>query len=98
MLQNGMKSIQLLLNEFILKFELENVSNSAYTQARANLKYTAFIELNQKAVVNVMYRDDDIKLYKDMRVLAIDGSKILLPESDEITQEFGQISYEPRPS
>ena len=48
-----MKSIQLILNEFTSIFDLETVSNSAFTQARANLNYTAFIELNQKAVCNV---------------------------------------------
>ncbi|MBU8849191.1 MAG: IS4 family transposase, partial [Desulfobacterales bacterium] len=93
MLQKSMKSIQLILNEFTLNFGLESVSNSAYTQARANLKYTAFIELNQKAVVDVMYSDNNIKFYKGMRVLAIDGSKFLLPDTAEITKEFGQISY-----
>ena len=69
-----MKSIQLILNEFTSIFDLETVSNSAFTQARANLNYTAFIELNQKAVVDVMYSDDLIKLYKGMRVMGIDGS------------------------
>ena len=92
-LQKSMKSIQLILNEFTSNFSLETISNSAYTQARANLKYTAFIELNQKAVVDVMYKDDNIKLYKAMRVIGIDGSKILLPDSAEIKKEFGEISY-----
>lgn len=88
-----MKSIQLILNEFTSIFDLETVSNSAFTQARANLNYTAFIELNEKAVVDVMYSDDNIKLYKGMRVMGIDGSKILLPDTTDITNEFGQISY-----
>ena len=37
-------------------------------------RYTA--EFSQKAIVD----DNDIKLYKGMRVLTIDGSKVLLPE------------------
>lgn len=92
-LRKSVKSLQLILNEFTLNFNLEPVTNSAFTFARANLKYTAFIELNQKAVVDVMYSDDNIKLYKGMRVMGIDGSKILLPDRAEITEEFGQISY-----
>jgi len=84
-LKKSMKSIQLILNEFTSIFDLETVSNSAFTQARANLKYTAFIELNQKAVVDVMYSDDNIQLYKGMRVMGIDGSKILLPDTTDIT-------------
>jgi len=40
------------------------VTTGTFTQARANLRYTALIELNQKAVVDVMYSDNNIKLYK----------------------------------
>ena len=32
-----------------------------------------------------MYSDDNIKLYKGMRVMGIDGSKILLPDTTDIT-------------
>ena len=93
LLQKSMKSLQLILNEFTSTFNWESVTNSAFTQARRNLSHTAFIELNQKAVIDVMYSDDNIKLYKGMRVMGIDGSKIILPDSSDITQEFGQISY-----
>jgi hypothetical protein len=92
-LQKSLKSLQLRMNEFMLLLGRETATNSAFTQARANLKYTAFIELNQKAVVDVMYRDEEFKRYKGMRVLGIDGSKILLPTTPDIIEEFGQISY-----
>ncbi len=49
-----MKSIQLILNEFTSIFDLGTINNSAFIQARTNLNYTAFIELNQKAVVDVI--------------------------------------------
>ena len=94
-LQKSVKSLQLILNELTLSlgFDSLTVTNSAYTQARANLRHTAFIELNQKAVVDVMYCDNNIKRYKGMRVLGIDGSKIRLPSTEDIKKEFGQISY-----
>lgn len=92
-IRKSLKSLQLILNEFALDFGINPVSSSAFTQARANLSHTAFIELNQKAVVDVMYRDDDIIRYKGMRVLGIDGSKILLPNSQSIKETFGEISY-----
>lgn len=93
-LQKSMKSAQLLLNEMFMELNMEvTTSNSAFTQARAKLKHTAFIELNQVAVVDVMYDTDDYKRYKGMRVLAVDGSKVRLPETKEVTKEFGQISY-----
>ena len=93
LLQKSLKSLQLVLNEFFEKLNIEPATAGAFTQARANLRYTALIELNQKAVVDVMYRDDDIKRYKDMRVLGIDGSKVLLPQHDSVIKEFGEISY-----
>lgn len=94
MLQKGLKSLQLRLNEFVLSFDNnESTSNSAFTQARANLDYKAFIELNQKSIVDVMYRDNNIKTYKGMRVLGIDGSKIILPSSKNIIDEFGEVPY-----
>lgn len=94
-LQKSLKSLQLRLNELTLSLGSDalTVTNSAYTQARANLRHTAFIELNKKAVVDVMYGDDNIKRYKGMRVLAVDGSKITLPNTPDIIKEFGQISY-----
>ncbi len=39
------------------------VTASAYSQARYKLKHTAFIELNQKAVVNTVYADDDYQRF-----------------------------------
>ena len=93
LLKKSLKSLQLTLNEFTSTFNRESVTNSAFTKARRNLSHTAFIALNQKAVVDVMYSDNNIKLYKGMRVMAIDGSKIILPDTLDITQEFGQISY-----
>jgi hypothetical protein len=93
LLQKGLKSLQLRLNELSLTLNQESVSNSAFTQARANLDYRAFIELNKKCVVDVMYSDNNIKTYKGMRVLGIDGSKIILPFTQNIINEFGDISY-----
>ena len=92
-LQKGLKSLQLRINELTSVLGGETLTNSALTQARANLKHTAFIELNRKAVVDVMYGDDDYKRYKDMRVLGIDGSKILLPSTPDIINQVGQFSY-----
>jgi len=92
-LKKSLKSLQLVLNELALEQDMPPVTASAFTQARANLHHTAFIELNQKAIVNVMYCDNNVKLYKGMRVIGIDGSKILLPQHKSIIKEFGEISY-----
>lgn len=94
LLQKGSRSLQLALNEFVhIKLPNITVTNGAYTKARKKFKHTAFIELNQLAVVDVMYGDGDFKTYKGHRVLGVDGSKILLPGSQDVIDEFGTIAY-----
>jgi len=85
------KSLQLVLNEWLGKLSLPLVSKSAYSQARQHLGHTAFIELNQKAIVEVCYGDDQYERYWGLRVVAIDGSKVILPDSADIQAEFGQV-------
>jgi hypothetical protein len=92
-LRKSMKSLQLMLNEVTGELGVESISNSAFSQRRAQLKHGAFIELNQKAIVKTMYGDGDYKRYKGLRLLAIDGSKVRLPETEEIRREFGAIEY-----
>ena len=55
---------------------LESVTAAAFSQARKRIRHTAFIELNEQAIVNVMYREGEYLRYQGFRVLAIDGSKI----------------------
>jgi len=85
--------MQLILNELSIELETEPVTAAAFTKARAKLKHTAFIELNREAVVGVCYGEGDYKRYKGFRVLGIDGSKLLLPDTFDVIKEFGKISY-----
>ena len=57
-LQKSVKSLQLRLNEWFDDLGCETVSNSAFTQARANLSHTAFIALNNRNV-EMFYEDGD---------------------------------------
>lgn len=81
--------MQLVLNEFCKKVNLPLVTSSALTQARSHLKHTAFIELNQEAIVKVCYQDNEYQRYKGFRLLGVDGSKVYLPNEEEIVLEFG---------
>jgi Transposase DDE domain len=92
-LRKSTKSLQCIVNETVVSLGMEEVSASAYSQARYKLKHTAFIELNQKAIVDVVYQDQDFKTFWGKRLLAIDGSKIRLPNTEEICAEFGTIAY-----
>jgi hypothetical protein len=90
-MQKTMKSLQLLLNEVFGQLDLDPATNSAFTQARHHLQHTAFIELNQKAIVAEYYHDETYQRYQGFRLLAIDGAKIRLPDSREIQEAFGTI-------
>jgi hypothetical protein len=68
LIQKSLKSMQLVLNEFCDKLQLPLVNSSAFTQARGNLNHTAFIELNQAAVVQVCYQEGDYQRYKGFRL------------------------------
>jgi hypothetical protein len=89
LIQKSAKSMQLVLNEFFKKLQLPLVTSSAFTQARRHLRHTAFIELNQKAIVEVCYADDDYARYQGFRVLGVDGSVVYLPRNPQVIAEFG---------
>ena len=82
-----------MVNEAMNWLDNDPVTASAFSQARYKFKHTAFIELNQKAMVDTMYKDDDYKKFLGFRILAVDGSKIRLPDNDDIREEFGTIAY-----
>jgi len=56
-LQNSINDMQLALDEDV------TITNSAYTQARAKLNYTAFEEFAQMAA-EIFYKDDEYETYK----------------------------------
>lgn len=88
--------MQLSLNAFIPKLgkRQATVDKSAYSKARRKLQPGAFIELNQVAVVTTMYEDSDYHTYQGLRLLAIDGSLVMLPENEETEQAFGAMVYD----
>lgn len=89
LIQKSAKSMQLVLNEMSHKLNMPLVTSSALTQARSHLKHTAFIELNQQAVVKTSYQEADYKRYQGFRLLGIDGSKIALPPTEAMVEAFG---------
>lgn len=89
LLKKSVKSIQLILNEFVLSENKDyTITAGAFTKARKKFKHTAFIELNED-ILETYYRDDNIKRYQGFRILAFDGSRITLPNTPEIKNEFG---------
>jgi hypothetical protein len=92
-LRKSVKCLQNVVNETMLWLDTDTVTASAFCQARYKLRHTAFIELNQQAVVEPMYADDDYQRFWGFRVLAVDGSKVMLPNNKETRAAFGTIMY-----
>ncbi len=93
MMRKSVKAVQNVVNEAMSYFNLPPVTASAYSQARYTLKHTAFIELNQTAIIEPVYSGDEYHKFWGFRVLAIDGSKIVLPNTEDVREEFGTIAY-----
>src|SRR3989338_3256761 len=66
----------------------KNITKSAYSQSRMKLKHEAFIELNN-LLIEEFYTDNYFKLWQEFRLLAVDGVKLQLPNSQSILQDFG---------
>ena len=83
-LQNNINDTQLALGKDV------TITNSAYTQARAKLNYTAFKEFAEIAR-DMFYEDGEYETYKGYKVLAIDGSVTTLPNTADVKKEFNPM-------
>lgn len=96
LLQKTVRSIQLHLHSFFeeLGQGTSGLTPSAWSQARLKLRSTAFVALNEAAVVQVVYRDPNhpaLQLWKGHRLVAIDSSLVRLPKEEALGQEFGWV-------
>lgn len=97
-LQKTVKSIQRHLHEFLNELAgdgvFEPVTSGAWTHARAKLKHTAFIELNQATVLPSVYGAEAqprLRCWRGHRLLGVDSSLLRLPRSPEMLATFGAV-------
>jgi len=95
-LQKTVKSIQRHLHEFLGELAgeamFEPVTAGAFTHARAKLKHTAFIELNQQVVLPMAAQQSQkLRRWRGHRLLGQDSSLIRLPDSPELGEHFGRM-------
>lgn len=86
------KSIQKELNHYYKliqsgEFDIQHVSQSAFTQARAKLKHTAFVELSDD-LVDEFYNEAPWMSWNGRRILSVDGSTIALPDSPSLREIY----------
>jgi len=86
------KSLGVEIGRYIKQIGIESgkYSKQAYSKARMKLSHKAYIELNEELVENY-YSDGEYKRYKGYRLIAVDGSKLRLPKTEEIIKAFGEV-------
>ena len=75
-------------------FNIREVTKGAFSQARAKLKPEAFKELNADAAA-VFYQDAPYQVWHGHRLLAVDGTRLMLPRHKSVIQEFGEHGFGP---
>lgn len=91
-MRKSVKSLQIVLNELFMDSHINTmVTNSAFTQARQKLSHTAFLALSQDIVAMQYENPKDLNLWNGYRLLGVDASQIILPNTKEIAAEFGTI-------
>lgn len=87
------RSVQRGLDEFFTKlnssdYTIREAGKSAFSQARAKLSEQGFVRLNTVAV-NTFYDQCEYYAWYCHRVLAVDGTRLLLPNHTTVKEEFG---------
>jgi len=82
------KSLQIELFRFAKIGKVKEVSKQAFSKARRKLDPIVFVLMNQK-LIQEFYTDNEIKTFRGLRVLAVDGSTVQLPLSDELINYYG---------
>ena len=76
------------------EFNIRAATKSAFTKSRAKLKYEAFIELNDN-VNQTFYSEAPYLAWNQMRLLSVDGTRLVLPNHKSVIEEFGEHSFGP---
>lgn len=98
-LQSRLNEAQKALHHLSMGFEGGSVSASAYSQARAKFKHTAFIALNRDVLLPTFYApseeegDIEAQYWRGFRLVGIDGTDLVLPNTPELLARFGGRSF-----
>jgi hypothetical protein len=76
------------------EFNIRTVTKGSFTKARAKLKHEAFIELNDN-VNQTFYNEAPYLVWNQMRLLSVDGTRLVLPNHNSVLEEFGEHSFGP---
>lgn len=87
--RKGISTKMDIRNYYKTKGNDKTISNAGYHKQRMKLNPEALILLNDNHVKEFYDMEPNLKKYKDHYVIAIDGSKVSLPTTDELLEMFG---------
>ena len=93
------RAIQRGLDSFFKKIDssdytIREATKGAFSQARSKLSEWGFIRLNEIAV-DTFYDKSNYYTWNNFRLLAVDGTRIVLPNHPTIREEFGECVFSP---
>ena len=87
------------LNSKIQNYNIKSVSASAFVQRRKKINHTVFKYLVSVIVDNYyVVSNKNVKLFRGFRLLAVDGSRIALPCTKELKNDFGEAKNQTKAS
>lgn len=94
------RAVQRELDSFFKKvdssdYTIREATKGAFSQARSKMNEWGFIRLNEIAV-DTFYDKSDYYTWNQFRLLAVDGTRIMLPNHPTIKEEFGECSFGPK--
>ncbi len=76
-------------------FNIRAVNKGVFTQERAKLNPWAFKRLNE-VVVNSFFNGAEYYVWHNIRLLAVDGTRLFLPNHPTVAEEFGVHQFGPK--
>ncbi|WP_241085156.1 hypothetical protein [Candidatus Vondammii sp. HM_W22] len=76
----------------------QEITKSAFFQARKQLSHAAFIELNQIITQDFHDRFNGYQKWNGFRLCAIDGSQIRLPNEEDVVHHYWRSERQAQPS
>lgn len=77
-------------------FNIREVTKGTLSQARAKLNPWAFQRLNEVAVDRFYTRYDAVSQWYGYRLLAVDGTRLMLPNHPTVKEDFGVHHFGPK--
>jgi hypothetical protein len=84
-------TLQTRLNAYFAQKGGDPISQQAFSKLRANYDHSPFEKMVQKSVEAEYSDPSKLPTYKGLHVFAVDGSKLQLPRTGEMREEFGTI-------